>query len=325
MPPVSHLEGRSFVPEEILQKSFCQWSWSGTGSFVFDQMDRRWWQRRWMCWTTRRRGGKAEKGEHPFKDNQYFQEAVEKKNFFLNQNVRSLLLQAKSFLPLQLLWCLHQRLGWCQLCFKTSKRSSPSGCWNRWHHLKRRKRRRQQPRRRQKQNQQPRRRPKQKKKIKQDIAEESAEEKKAPALKSSFKHRKTSAAYHKARADAIKAGLSPNSVKEKARSALRQMAADIDSGLVKEEWEKGALHCFLTCKSLALLLVRVWEWEKLLGTTVWEFFYWWEESCLWKLFGWHLFLIFCFSFTNLCDFHSHWAFFKVQTTLHEVTSSKSQP
>ena len=61
-------------------------------------------------------------------------------------------------------------------------------------------------------------------------------EKNAPAaLKCSFKHRKTSSAYNKAKADAIKAGLSPNSVKQKARSALRQMAADIDSGLVKEE------------------------------------------------------------------------------------------
>lgn len=68
-----------------------------------------------------------------------------------------------------------------------------------------------------------------------NIKKKEAASEKAATLKCSFKHRKTSSAYNKAKADAIKAGLSPNSVKERARSALRQMAADIDSGLVKEE------------------------------------------------------------------------------------------
>ena len=53
--------------------------------------------------------------------------------------------------------------------------------------------------------------------------------------KSSFKHRKTSTAYHSARAASIKAGDSPNTSKIKAKQASHKVAALIDAGVLKEQ------------------------------------------------------------------------------------------
>ena len=53
-------------------------------------------------------------------------------------------------------------------------------------------------------------------------------------FKSSFKHRKTSSAYWKARTDAMKQGKSVEESKEIGKAASQKMSADIDSGLVKE-------------------------------------------------------------------------------------------
>ena len=53
--------------------------------------------------------------------------------------------------------------------------------------------------------------------------------------KSTFKHRKTSAAYWKARGDALKQGKSVAESKAIGKAASQKMSADIDSGLVKEK------------------------------------------------------------------------------------------
>lgn len=52
--------------------------------------------------------------------------------------------------------------------------------------------------------------------------------------KSTFKHRKTSSAYHSARNAAKKAGDSPNTCKMKAKQAAQQVSALIDAGVMKE-------------------------------------------------------------------------------------------
>ena len=54
-------------------------------------------------------------------------------------------------------------------------------------------------------------------------------------FKSSFKHRKTSAAYWKARTEAMKQGKSVEESKEIGKAASQKMSSDIDSGMVKEE------------------------------------------------------------------------------------------
>lgn len=52
--------------------------------------------------------------------------------------------------------------------------------------------------------------------------------------KSTFRHRKTSAAYHSARKAAEAEGKSLEEAKDIGRAASRKMGADIDAGLVKE-------------------------------------------------------------------------------------------
>ena len=53
--------------------------------------------------------------------------------------------------------------------------------------------------------------------------------------KSSFKHRKTSTAYHQAVAHAKKLGFDKDARKEEGRKASQKMSADIDAGLVTED------------------------------------------------------------------------------------------
>ncbi len=52
--------------------------------------------------------------------------------------------------------------------------------------------------------------------------------------KCTFKHRKTSAAYHQARQRAIQAGMSPSTAKSLGRAASSKVASAIDAGLLKE-------------------------------------------------------------------------------------------
>lgn len=52
-------------------------------------------------------------------------------------------------------------------------------------------------------------------------------------LKSSFKHRRTSAAYHAAKLQAVRAGKSEAEAKALARAAWQKTASEIDAGLVK--------------------------------------------------------------------------------------------
>lgn len=54
------------------------------------------------------------------------------------------------------------------------------------------------------------------------------------ANKSTFRHRKTSSAYHSAKTAAQKAGHSPRTVKAKAKAASQAVAAQIDAGILKE-------------------------------------------------------------------------------------------
>ena len=53
--------------------------------------------------------------------------------------------------------------------------------------------------------------------------------------KSSFRHRKTSSAYHAAKKQAEKEGKSPKTAKNLARAAFTRMAAQVDSGFVQEK------------------------------------------------------------------------------------------
>ena len=57
----------------------------------------------------------------------------------------------------------------------------------------------------------------------------------AKSLKSSFKHRKTSSAYHKTKNLRLKMGDSPNTAKRHAQSASRGVASQIDSGILEED------------------------------------------------------------------------------------------
>lgn len=54
------------------------------------------------------------------------------------------------------------------------------------------------------------------------------------ANKSTFRHRKTSSAYHSAKTAAQKAGHSPRTVKAKAKAASQAVASQIDAGILKE-------------------------------------------------------------------------------------------
>ena len=68
-----------------------------------------------------------------------------------------------------------------------------------------------------------------------DCEKAASSKKNAGALKSSFRHRKTSTAYHSAKLSAQKLGLSPDTCKKQARDAAKKMSMDIEAGLVKEE------------------------------------------------------------------------------------------
>lgn len=64
---------------------------------------------------------------------------------------------------------------------------------------------------------------------------QSAKAKPSPkAMKSTFRHRKTSSAYHSAKTAAKNAGYSPRSQKAKAKAASQKVAAQIDQGILKE-------------------------------------------------------------------------------------------
>ena len=66
-------------------------------------------------------------------------------------------------------------------------------------------------------------------------AKQSPKEKGSPkAMKSTFRHRKTSSAYHSAKAAAQRAGYSPTTVKAKAKAASQAVAGQIDAGILKE-------------------------------------------------------------------------------------------
>lgn len=52
--------------------------------------------------------------------------------------------------------------------------------------------------------------------------------------KTTFRHRKTSSAYHSAKHDALKAGISPKSAKIKGKEASAKVARQIDMGVLKE-------------------------------------------------------------------------------------------
>lgn len=67
-----------------------------------------------------------------------------------------------------------------------------------------------------------------------ETQETSTDAKKGTTCKSTFRHRKTSTAYHSARNAALKAGDSPNTCKMKAKQASQKMAALIDAGVMKE-------------------------------------------------------------------------------------------
>lgn len=56
--------------------------------------------------------------------------------------------------------------------------------------------------------------------------------------KSTFRHRKTSTAYHHAKNMALKSGYSPNSAKAQGRAASGQVSMQIESGVLKEEDEE---------------------------------------------------------------------------------------
>lgn len=71
--------------------------------------------------------------------------------------------------------------------------------------------------------------------------EKKVEDPQTPAKetkKSSFRHRKTSTAYHHAKNMALKSGYSPNSAKAQGRAASGQVSLQIDSGVLKEEDEE---------------------------------------------------------------------------------------
>ena len=75
------------------------------------------------------------------------------------------------------------------------------------------------------------------KKGKEPEEEDEAQEGKVPKKKSSFKHRKTSSAYHAARLAAKNAGMSVEKAKECGRAAAAKVASEIDAGLLKETWK----------------------------------------------------------------------------------------
>ena len=68
-----------------------------------------------------------------------------------------------------------------------------------------------------------------------------------PCRKTTFKHRKTSSEWNKAKKQALAAGHSPNTAKAMGRAAAQEVARQIDAGLLKEEtaedvdWKKS--HC----------------------------------------------------------------------------------
>ena len=66
-------------------------------------------------------------------------------------------------------------------------------------------------------------------------AKQSPKAKPAPkGNKTTFRHRKTSSAYHSARTAAQRAGYSPRTIKNKAKEASQAVALQIDQGILKE-------------------------------------------------------------------------------------------
>ena len=62
----------------------------------------------------------------------------------------------------------------------------------------------------------------------------------AVSKKCTFRHRKTSTAYHQGKKAAMKAGCSPNTAKAKGREASNAVSMQIDQGILKEDGEEYA-------------------------------------------------------------------------------------
>ena len=56
-----------------------------------------------------------------------------------------------------------------------------------------------------------------------------------PCRKTTFKHRKTSSEWNKAKKQALAAGHGPSTAKAMGRAAAQEVARQIDAGLLKEE------------------------------------------------------------------------------------------